>query len=69
MNNPFKALLIVATVSVLSACSGSGGLTTTSCFSSDCQSPESRNVNTLKFGGSNIGNSFNQYSSGLMHDD
>ncbi|MBH3407705.1 hypothetical protein I5P86_21840 [Pseudomonas glycinae] len=69
MNNPLKALLIVATVSVLSACSGSGGLTTTRCFSSDCQSPEARNVNTLKFGGSNIGNSFNQYSSGLMHDD
>lgn len=69
MNNPLKALLIVTTVSVLSACAGSGGLTTTSCFSSDCQSPEARNVNTLKFGGSNIGNSFNQYSSGLMHDD
>lgn len=69
MNNPLKALLIVATVSVLSACSGSGGFTTTSCFSSDCQSPEARNVNTLKFGGSNIDNSFNQYSSGLMHDD
>ncbi|SCZ29798.1 MULTISPECIES: hypothetical protein [Pseudomonas] len=69
MNNPLKALLFVATISVLSACSGSGGLTTTSCFSSDCQSPEARNVNTLKFGGSNIGNSFNQYSSGLMHDD
>ena len=69
MNNPLKALLLVATVSVLSACSGSGGLTTTRCFSSDCQSPEARNVNTLKFGGSNIGNSFNQYSSGLMHDD
>lgn len=65
MSNPLKALLIVATVSVLSACSGSGGLTT----SSDCQSPQARNVNTLKFGGSNIGNSFNQYSSGLMHDD
>ncbi|WP_236195490.1 hypothetical protein [Pseudomonas glycinae] len=69
MNNPLKALLIVATISVLSACSGSGGLTTTSCFSSDCQSPQARNVNTFKFGGSNIGNSFNQYSSGLMHDD
>ncbi len=69
MNNPLKALLLVVTVSLLSACSGSGGLTTTSCFSSVCQSPEARNVNTLKFGGSNIGNSFNQYSSGLMHDD
>ncbi|MCX4220271.1 MULTISPECIES: hypothetical protein [Pseudomonas] len=69
MNNPLKALLIVATVALLSACSGSGGLTTTSCFSSDCQSPQARNMNTLKFGGSNIGNSFNQYSSGLMHDD
>ena len=67
--NVVRVLLIAAAVSVLSACSGAGGLTTTSCFSSDCQSPEARNVNTLKFGGSNIGNSFNQYSSGLMHDD
>ncbi|MCU0121340.1 hypothetical protein N8H74_23995 [Pseudomonas sp. B2M1-30] len=64
-----KALLIAATVSVLSACSGAGGLTTTSCFSTDCQSPDSRHVNTLKFGGSNIGSSFNQYSSSLMNDD
>lgn len=31
----FKVLLIVAAVSMLSACSGAGGLTTTSCFSSD----------------------------------
>jgi hypothetical protein len=37
-----KVLLIAATVSVLSACSGAGGLTTTSCFSADCQSPEGR---------------------------
>jgi len=69
MNNPLKALLIVATVSVLTACSGSGGLTTTSCFSSDCQSPEARNANTLKFGGNSIGSSLNQYSSGMLHDD
>ncbi|MBX9409918.1 hypothetical protein K5E40_30195 [Pseudomonas baetica] len=66
--NVVKVLLIAA-VSVLSACSGAGGLTTTSCFSSDCQSPQGRNANTLKFGGSNMANSFNQYSSGLLHDD
>ncbi|WP_085706977.1 hypothetical protein [Pseudomonas sp. B35(2017)] len=63
-----RALLIVAAVSALSACSG-GGMTTTTCFSADCQSLDGRNANTLKFGGSSIGNNFNQYSSGLLHDD
>jgi len=68
--NVVKVLLIAAAVSVLSACSGAGGLTTTtSCFSSDCQSPEGRNANTLKFGGNSIGSSLNQYSSGMLHDD
>ncbi|KAE9646984.1 hypothetical protein [Pseudomonas sp. PB106] len=67
--NVVKVLLIAAAVSVLSACSGAGGLTTTSCFSSDCQSPEARNVNTLKFGGNSIGSSLNQYISGMLHDD
>lgn len=65
----FKVLLIAATVSMLSACSGAGGLTTTSCFSSDCQSPQEHNANTLKFGGNSIGSSLNQYSSGMLHDD
>ncbi|MFJ4249704.1 hypothetical protein SAMN04488483_0158 [Pseudomonas helmanticensis] len=65
-----KVLLIAAAVSVLSACSGAGGLTTTSCFSSDCQSQEGRsNANTLKFGGNSIGSSLNQYSSGMLHED
>lgn len=63
-----KVLLIAAAVSLLSACSGSG-LTTSSCFSDSCQSLDGHGANSLKFGGSNIGNSFNQYSSGLMHDD
>ncbi len=64
-----RLLLIAAVVSVLNACSGAGGLTTTSCFSSDCQSPQSPNANTLKFGGNSIGSSLNQYSSGMLHDD
>jgi len=68
--NVIKVLLIAAAVSVLSACSGAGGLTTTSCFSSDCQSPEGRsNATTLKFDGNSIGSSLNQYSSGMLHDD
>jgi hypothetical protein len=68
--NVVKVLLIAAAVSVLSACSGSGGLTTTRCFSADCQSPEGRsNATTLKFGGNSIGSSLNQYSSGMLHDD
>ena len=64
-----RLLLIAAVVSVLSACSGTGGLTTTSCFSSDCQSPQEHSANTLKFGGNSIGSSLNQYSSGMLHDD
>ena len=68
--NVGKVLLIAAAVSVLSACSGGGGLTTTSCFSADCQSPEGRShATTLKFGGNSIGSSLNQYSSGMLHDD
>ncbi|UVK86684.1 hypothetical protein LOY52_17620 [Pseudomonas sp. B21-051] len=67
--NVIKVLLIAAAVSVLSACSGAG-LTTTSCFSSDCQSPEGgSHATTLKFGGNSIGSSLNQYSSGMLHDD
>lgn len=65
----FKVLLIAAAVSMLSACSGAGGVTTTSCFSSDCQSLQSPTANTLKFGGNNIGSSLNQYSSGMLQDD
>ncbi|QXI17507.1 hypothetical protein [Pseudomonas hamedanensis] len=64
-----RVLLITATVSVLSACSGGAGLTTTSCFAADCQSSEGRNANTLNFGGNSIGSSLSQYSSGMLHDD
>ncbi|SDS73384.1 hypothetical protein SAMN05216496_2281 [Pseudomonas sp. Z003-0.4C(8344-21)] len=67
--NIVKVLLIAAAISVLSACSGTGGFTTTSCFSSDCQSPQNPGANTLKFGGNSIGSSLNQYSSGMLHDD
>ena len=68
--NVVKVLLIAAAVSVLSACSGAGGLTTKSCFSADCQSLDGRsNATTLKFGGNSIGSSLNQYSSGMLHDD
>ncbi|MBS4089840.1 MULTISPECIES: hypothetical protein [Pseudomonas] len=68
--NVAKVLLVTAVVSVLSACSGAGGLTTTSCFSTDCQSPDGRNnATTLKFGGNSIGSSLNQYSSGMLHED
>lgn len=68
-NNILKMLLITAAVSILSACAGSGGLTTATCFSSDCQSPENRNANTLKFGANSIHSSLNQYSSGMLHAD
>ncbi|SDT31641.1 hypothetical protein [Pseudomonas granadensis] len=64
-----RLLFIATVVSVLSACSGTGDLTTASCFSSGCQSPQSATANTLKFGGNSIGSSLNQYSSGMLHDD
>ena len=64
-----RLLFIATVVSVLSACSGTGDLTTTSCFSSGCQSPQRATANTLKFDSNNIGSSLNQYSSGMLHDD
>ncbi|MFJ4586554.1 hypothetical protein ACIP1Z_04480 [Pseudomonas moraviensis] len=64
-NNILKVLSIIAVISVLSACSG--GLTSTSCLSGDCQSPESHHTNTLKYGGNSTGSSLNQYSSGMLH--
>jgi hypothetical protein len=52
---------------LLSACSG---VSSSSCFSEDCQSFDGRspNPNKLNMGGSAIGNSFSEYSSGLLHD-
>ncbi|MEB0045613.1 MULTISPECIES: hypothetical protein [unclassified Pseudomonas] len=64
-SNLLKVVLIAGAL-LLSACSG---VSSSSCFSQDCQSLDSHNPNKLKFGGSAIGNNFNQYSSGLLHDD
>lgn len=60
----FKVVLIAGAL-LLSACSG---VTTSSCFSEGCQQFDGRSPNTLNLGGSSIGNSFNEYSSGLLHD-
>ncbi|MHC8285374.1 hypothetical protein ACYZUD_00695 [Pseudomonas sp. XS1P51] len=68
ISNLFKAALIAGAL-LLSACSG---VSTSSCFSEDCQSfygHRSNNPNKLSFGGSAIGSSFSEYSSGLLHDD
>lgn len=67
ISNLFKVVMI-AGVLLLSACSG---VSTSSCYSEDCQSYDghsANNPNQLKFGGSAIGNSFSEYSSGLLHD-
>nr|WP_157711667.1 hypothetical protein [Pseudomonas sp. PB120] len=58
---------------LLSACSGAS--THSSCDSEECLpsagfTPSHNNTpNTMNFHGSALGNSFNQYSSGLLHDD
>lgn len=65
-SNLFKVVLIAGAL-LLSACSG---VTSSSCFSEDCQSFDGRSPspNKLNMGGSAIGNSFSEYSSGLLHD-
>lgn len=60
----FKAMLITSAL-LLSACSG---MSTSTCFSEGCQSFDGHGANKLNLGGSAIGNSFNEYSSGLLHD-
>ncbi|MBV4475251.1 MULTISPECIES: hypothetical protein [Pseudomonas] len=66
MNSKLLKILAIAAVSLLSACSG---VTTSSCFSANCQSLDGRNANKFSFGTNAIGNNFNEYSSGLLHDD
>jgi hypothetical protein len=51
---------------LLSACSG---VSTSTCFSESCQSFDGHGANKLNLGGSAIGSSFSEYSSGLLHDD
>lgn len=59
-------VVMIAGALLLSACSG---VSTSTCFSQGCQSFDGHGANQLKFGGSPIGNSFSEYSSGLLHDD
>lgn len=63
--NLVKVFLITGML-LLSACSG---VTTSSCFSDDCHQFDGRSANKMSFGGTPIGNSFNQYSSGLLQHD
>ncbi|MDT9678150.1 hypothetical protein HTX81_08490 [Pseudomonas lini] len=62
--NLFKVVMI-SSVLLLSACSG---VNTSTCFSEACQQFDGHSSNKLNLGGSAIGNSFNEYSSGLLHD-
>lgn len=64
--NLFKVVMISSTL-LLGACSG---MSTSTCFSEDCQQFDSHSPNKLNLGGSGsgIGISFNEYSSGLLHD-
>lgn len=67
ISNLIKVALIAGAV-LLSACSG---VSTSTCYSEDCQSFDGRtsnNANKLNFGGSAISSSFSEYSSGLLHD-
>jgi hypothetical protein len=64
ISNLFKVVLITGAL-LLSACSG---MSTSTCFSEGCQSFDGHSPNKVNFGGSAIGNSFNEYSSGLLHD-
>jgi len=63
ISNLIKVAVIAGAV-LLSACSG---VSTSSCFSEDCPRT-SNNANKLNVGGSAIGSSFSEYSSGLLHD-
>ncbi|MCU1752295.1 hypothetical protein [Pseudomonas sp. 6D_7.1_Bac1] len=63
--NLVKAFLIAGTL-LLSACSGV--MTTSTCFSEDCHQFDGHGANKMSFGGSSLGNSFNQYGASLLHD-
>jgi hypothetical protein len=71
ISNVLKVALIAGAL-LLSACSGAS---THDCYAEDCQSSEgftpshSNNPDKMSFHGSALGNSFSQYSSGLLHDD
>jgi hypothetical protein len=64
ISNLIKLVLITGAL-LLSACSG---VSTSTCFSEDCQQFDGHSANKLNLGGSAIGNSFNEYSSSLLHD-
>lgn len=67
--NLAKVVMITSAL-LLSACSG---MSSSTCFSEGCQSFDGHsagnNATKVSFGGSAIGSSFSQYSSGLLHDD
>ncbi|MGL6246340.1 hypothetical protein [Pseudomonas sp.] len=65
ISNLLKVVMITSAL-LLSACSG---VSTSTCFSDDCQSFDGHGSNKLNLGGSAIGSSFSEYSSGLLHDD
>ncbi|MEX3772415.1 hypothetical protein [Pseudomonas sp. MYb118] len=66
MSSSLLKVLIISGAVLLSACSG---VSTSTCFAQDCQSLDGHSANQLRFGGSAIGSSFSEYSSGLLHDD
>ena len=61
--NHVKVFLLASTL-LLSACSG---MTTSACFSEGCRQFDVSNPK-LNIGGTALGNSFNEYSSELLHD-
>ncbi len=69
ISNLAKVVMITGTL-LLTACSD---MSSSTCFSEGCQSFDGHGANNtatkVNFGGSAIGSSFSQYSSGLLHDD
>ncbi len=69
ISNLIKVVMITGTL-LLSACSG---ISSSTCFSEGCQAFDGHGANNnatkVNFGGSALGSSFSQYSSGLLRDD
>lgn len=68
MKSTVCALALLAGALLLSACSGTSSIDTSTCYSDGCQSWDGHTHNTLNFGGSGLGASFNQYSTSMLHD-
>ncbi len=70
-SNLFKVALIAGAL-LLSACSSSPTVNSDPCFSGGCQAFGDHSPSKaakMNFGGSGLGSSYEEYGSGLLHDD